>query len=386
MKKIFYFLIIFAFFFQSTFAFGLDFFSFTNIYEFLFGRQEENNIVVEEARPRLNNFGINAEEIVQTENPNLFKKQYIKEKEYDISDIKKIEEAQKKTLQKMQSLVMDLQKPQTVSETCDAGEDNEIEKCKQDLFVGCADSLYLGLEMTPECKEFSTADYTKYLSLKKKQDENPYIEPEKISSSVGDLLVSYNPYTSVNSDEQKDTINSTSINSDFTPIDIEKELEKRKIIEPEKPVEINLINRYNIFMPIKYGGWITGWGTLFAINGGKKEAGQIMNKYTAFGYNPYHPNTCITSLPYKTIDKFFGTNLNYCIKTGNVSCIVKIKNQIKDRAIEVIMIKNGKRAIFPLGDLGPAEWTGNAIDFTQCAKKSIGATGKDLVKFRPLAG
>ena len=46
------------------------------------------------------------------------------------------------------------------------------------------------------------------------------------------------------------------------------------------------------------------------------------------------------------------------------------------------MIKNGKSAVFPLGDLGPAEWTGNALDLNGCAAKKLGATGKDQVRFR----
>jgi hypothetical protein len=109
-----------------------------------------------------------------------------------------------------------------------------------------------------------------------------------------------------------------------------------------------------------------------------------MNQLTAFGYNPYHPKTCVVSLPYKTIDKFFSTTLNKCVKQSNVKCISNIKEKIKDELIEIVMMKNGKRATFPIGDFGPAEWTGNAIDLTPCTKKILGATGKDLVMFRPV--
>jgi hypothetical protein len=90
----------------------------------------------------------------------------------------------------------------------------------------------------------------------------------------------------------------------------------------------------------------------------------------------------LISLPYKTVDKFFGTNLNYCVRHGLLSCISDDKQKVKGKPIEVFMIKNGKSAVFPLGDLGPSEWTGNAADLNGCAARKLGASGKDQVRFR----
>lgn len=243
------------------------------------------------------------------------------------------------------------------------------------LFTKCADSAYGGNIMSSECKQFPDSDYQKYFDSK-----NSSNVPAAVSTSVGQITPT--PSSQSGGGFGGNTLQSDSINNNRTPLTPQEQIAQRNLIEPSTPSNFD-ISKTNTNAEAKFDGWITGYATLFAINGGANEAGQRMNKTTAFGYNPYDPKTCIASLPYKTIDKFFGTTLDQCIKTKNTSCIGQIKKQVKDRAIEVVMLKNGKQGVFPLGDLGPAEWTGNAIDFTRCAGNILGATGKDLVRFRP---
>lgn len=250
---------------------------------------------------------------------------------------------------------------------------------KKKIFVSCADSLYGGNVMTEECKQFPSSDYQTYIEAKNNQ-LNSTSSQAPVSTSLGQVTPS--PASSNGGGYGGNTVQSDSINSNRTPLTPKEQYDQRNLVEPAAPSNFD-ISKTNTDATAVFDGWITGWATLFAIKGGANEAGQKMNKTTAFGYNPYDPNTCIASLPYKTIDKFFGTTLDQCIKSRNTKCIGEIKKKVKDRAIEVIMLKNGKRGVFPLGDLGPAEWTGNAIDFTRCAGNIIGATGKDMVRFRP---
>lgn len=318
----------------------------------------------------------NTKNISETKNPDA-------PENFDYEDLLLLQNKQKEVQAKMKLLVINTDLKSTVNETCDYENINEKDDCKRDLFVGCADSLYLGLEMTEECQQFSTKDYLKFIEIKKNQEDEKIKTSGILQTDLGEIHIIENEYNSKSETGLKNSINSGSINTDKQIKNKEELLVERSIIEPLNEEVVSKIN-WNKKAYSAFYGWVTGWGTLFAVNGGKKEAGQIMNKYTAFGYNPYLKSTCIVSLPYKTIDKFFGTSLDYCVKTKNTNCVIKIKNLIKNRAIEVVMIKNGKRAVFPLGDFGPAEWTGNAIDFTSCARNVLGATGKDLIKFRPL--
>lgn len=304
----------------------------------------------------------------------------------EYEDLLRQQNSQKEIQAKMKLLLINTKEKDTVESTCKFLDEQENEDCKKDLFVGCAESLYLGFDMAYECKQFSTEDYLNFIKIKKKQIDEKIDESETLKTNFGEIKIinTEESRKTLAKEKTEETINSSSINNNLIVRDKKKEIEEKKIIQAAKPVQKIFKIFWNTKMPVYYSGWVTGWGTLFAINGGAKESGQEMNDYTAFGYNPYNSSVCIVSLPYKTVDKFFGTNLNYCIQTKNVACVLRIKSQLKNRAIEVVMIKNGKRVILPLGDFGPAEWTGNAIDFTSCARKTLGATGKDLVKFRPL--
>lgn len=308
------------------------------------------------------------------------------EKTLDYEDLLKQQNSQKEIQAKMKLLLMNTEEKNSVENTCKFSSQEEIDNCKKDLFVGCAESLYLGFDMASECKQFSTEDYLNFINIKKKQIDEKINESEILQTKLGEIKIinSEDSQKNVIKTEKDETINSSSINDDLSIKSKKIEVEEKKIVQSVKPIQKIFKIFWNTKMPVYYSGWVTGWGTLFATNGGEKESGQEMNDYTAFGYNPYNSSVCIVSLPYKTVDKFFGTNLNSCIKNKDISCILRIKTQLKNRAIEVVMIKNGKRTILPLGDFGPAEWTGNAIDFTSCARKTLGATGKDLVKFRPL--
>lgn len=308
----------------------------------------------------------------------------------------------------------------TAEETCEGSDLLEKDECKKSLFVGCAEALYLKFAIVNECVQFEKEDYVNYIKAKRELMKN--LEDGKegevsLDTKVGVVVPS--AFT-LSREELKNTIDSSVLNndfskSDFTQVSNESEVLTFKEIEKElkqdeeerlreefatKKLEQELIKKgeedkklanrkvLNSLLTsltgviVHYGGWVQGWATVFAVNGGRPEAGFKMYKTTAFGYNPYKHNNCLISLPYKTVDKFFGTNLNYCVRNGLLSCINADKQKVKGKPIEVVMIKNGKRGVYPLGDLGPAEWTGNALDLNGCAARELGASGKDQVRFR----
>jgi len=305
----------------------------------------------------------------------------------------------------------------TPEDTCKGNELLESEECKKSLFVGCAEALYLKFAIVNECVQFEKSDYVNYIKAKKQLIQNlerGKTGEIKIQTGVGELTPSA---FALSRAELEETIDSSVLNNDFSKVDLtavsnesekitfkevevelQKELLKQRQLEAEekklaetKLVEDSGVGEKKVLnsllssltgVIVKYTGWVQGWATIFATNGGRNEAGFKMYKTTAFGFNPYKSDTCLISLPYKTVDKFFGTNLNYCVRNKILSCIFADKSKVKGKPIEVTMIKNGKTAVFPLGDLGPAEWTGNALDLNGCAAKKLGATGKDQVRFR----
>lgn len=292
----------------------------------------------------------------------------------------------------MNDLVIKNNSTTTVEETCSGKNLLEKEECKKSLFIGCSEALFLKFALVNECTQFVKEDYVNYLKAKKYILQNigrTYYKPKSISTEVGEIIPS--EFT-LSKEELKDTIDSSVLNNDFSKnneaddakvvndsqVIQEKEIET---LQEDKKVLSSLIGSLTGVIA-NYTGWVQGWATIFAVNGGRHEAGFKMYKTTAFGYNPYNKNTCLISLPYKTVDKFFGTNLNFCVKSKNVSCVLNDKEKVKGRLIEVIMIKNGKKELLPLGDLGPAEWTGNALDMNGCAARKLGGSGKDQVRFR----
>lgn len=272
----------------------------------------------------------------------------------------------------------------TAESVCNTSQVADTNSCKKGIFSGCAESLYAMLPMSPECSSFPTQDYRVYLQAKDDMLNRPnFFMPTDytVDTSVGKITPS-----SFDQSREEPAISPSSYMTNTVPYTDKELQEVQNQIQPDKSSEFKISNmRPND--SLHDGQWEVGNATLFAINGGGREAGQIMNKQTAFGYNPYDPNTCIVSLPFKTVDRFFGTTLDDCIKRKDRSCIMKMKTQVKDRAIEVVMVQTGARGIFPLGDLGPAEWAvkkNNAvIDLTRCVGNKLRATGKDLVRFRP---
>lgn len=284
----------------------------------------------------------------------------------------------------------------TPEDTCKGNQLLENEECKKSLFIGCAEALYLKFAIVNECVQFDKSDYVNYIKAKRQLIQNlerGKTGEVKVQAEVGELTPSA---FALSRSELEGTIDSSVLNNDFskidlselsndsgiiTPQEVQKEIAEQADPEPEKKVLNSLLSSLTGVI-VKYTGWVQGWATIFATNGGRNEAGFKMYKTTAFGFNPYRADTCLISLPYKTVDKFFGTNLNYCVRNKILSCIFADKEKVKGKPIEVIMVKNGKSAVFPLGDLGPAEWTGNALDLNGCAAKKLGATGKDQVRFR----
>jgi hypothetical protein len=295
----------------------------------------------------------------------------------------------------------------TPEDTCQGNDLLQKDECKKSLFIGCVEALYLKFAIVNECVQFGKTDYVNYIKAKRQLIQNlerGNVGEIRIQTEVGEIAPSA---FSLSREELDATIDSSVLNNDFSKIDftsvsnnsekityseieaeLKSELDNQKMIEAQEKKAVGEKKVLNSLLSsltgviVKYTGWVQGWATIFAINGGRNEAGFKMYKTTAFGFNPYRADTCLISLPYKTVDKFFGTNLDYCVRNKLLSCIFTDKSKVKGKPIEVIMIKNGKSAIFPLGDLGPAEWTGNALDLNGCAAKKLGAKGKDQVRFR----
>lgn len=295
----------------------------------------------------------------------------------------------------MDDLVIKNNSTTTVDQTCSGKNLLENDECKKSLFIGCSEAMFLKFALVNECRQFSKDDYVNYLKAKKLALQNSgrlYYKPKPIQTEVGEVTPS--EFT-LSLADLKDTIDSSVLNNDFTknedanivndseainPNDINK-LEQDDSAGTSKKELASLLGSLTGVI-VKYSGWVQGWATIFAVNNGRPEAGFKMYKTTAFGYNPYKKDFCLVSLPYKTVDKFFGTSLDYCVKTKNVKCIQSEKAKVKGSPIEVLMIKNGLKDKFILGDLGPSEWTGNAIDLNGCVARKLKATGKDQVRFR----
>jgi hypothetical protein len=310
---------------------------------------------------------------------------------YDLDTLLASKDRQNLLEKKIKSLVLDTNLDLSVEKTCKNEDKTKELECKNDLFIGCGNSLFLGFEMAPECGQFEMFDYEKYLEFKKSTKQTVGQGGEYVDFSFGKVFVTQGEEYTLPKKEDEYIVNSHEINFDIS-IYSEEELQSERImlesgseVGIEREVSNNKVlgNILEKVVEKGFSGWVTGWATVFAVNGGKKEAGFKMNRLTAMGYNPYNSKVCIVSLPYKTIDKFYNTNLNKCVKQKNLKCILDVKSKIKNETIEVLMVKNGKKVTFPLGDFGPAEWTGNAIDLNGCAQKKLGATGKDLVMFRP---
>lgn len=282
----------------------------------------------------------------------------------------------------------------SISSTCGTGVTQSVVQCKQNLFISCAESLYARTELAPECSSFPAVDYQKYINSKvsylqttsnnsQTTNSNPFLptqttsqSPQPVNTSVGQVTPSLNEFSTQGS------VQNSAINQDRTPLSNELQVAERSFVEPTNNQNFTYSNT-NTLAPVANGEWVEGWGTLFAVRGGRSEAGQRMNARTAFGYNPYLSTTCIVSLPYKTVDRFFGTTIDACVKSRDRSCLARDKAKVKNRAIEVLNPVTNQRGVFPLGDFGPAEWTGNAIDFTKCSGDKLGITGKNKVRFRP---
>lgn len=261
-----------------------------------------------------------------------------------------------------------------VNSTCNQGTEADKLNCRQGLFQGCAEQMYASIPTSADCQSFQSSDYDNYLDSKRAAIASHSQSAQEIETSMGQItpsLYQYNPANTI----QNDTINP----APYVPTEAEVKANN----EAESPYKgrPQTLNDTNTNAQVQSGKdkWITGWGTLFCI-------GEKCNSVTALGFNPYGP--CIVALPYKTIDYYFETRTNNCVygdKEGKTigQCLKPYYEKVKGRAIEVEIIKNGKRGVFPLGDVGPNEWTGNAIDFTAACKPFLGVTGKDQTRFRP---
>lgn len=95
------------------------------------------------------------------------------------------------------------------------------------------------------------------------------------------------------------------------------------------------------------------------------------NGVGAFGANTRDPNLQGASLPFATLDEYFGSHRN-ARDIGNA------------RVIAYNPVTNQFSEPLPIVDKGPAKWTGNALDLTGAAGRSIGATGKDELLYMVL--
>lgn len=94
------------------------------------------------------------------------------------------------------------------------------------------------------------------------------------------------------------------------------------------------------------------------------------NGVGAWGADTRDPSLMGVSLPFKTLERWYGKDYNEFIKNNKPM-------------IEVTNPKTGKTILAPIVDAGPAEWTGHELDLTFAAARELGSTGKDTMTFRP---
>jgi hypothetical protein len=244
-------------------------------------------------------------------------------------------------------------------------------ECKKGVFQGCAESIYEKQTPPPECVKFPTADYVKYIQAKNNLIQNPGQKATPVQTSVGPITPS--PYVPSPNTTQNSAING----QPYTPTPQQQQQFNagQQNQFPNNTIPAQDTSKFtNAKAPVMPGkdGWIEGKGTVYCV-------GEKCNPTTAMGMDP---KGRLISLPYKTIDSLFGTKTDCLVKKTCSGNLAAEYAKVRGRAIEVEMIKNGKKGIFPLGDVGPAEWTGNAIDFTGPSCKELGCSGKDQVRFR----
>lgn len=114
-------------------------------------------------------------------------------------------------------------------------------------------------------------------------------------------------------------------------------------------------------------GEYEGYGTVFGLNLDGSIDYQD-NGQGKFGYNTRNTTLVGVSLPKATLIAMFGNNYSSFIRANTPQ-------------IQVTNPATGATIVAPIVDEGPAPWTGNAIDLTYAAAKSLGMTGRDRLRF-----
>jgi hypothetical protein len=116
------------------------------------------------------------------------------------------------------------------------------------------------------------------------------------------------------------------------------------------------------------GTVVTGRQTVFGRNydgspdaGDSANSGFFKNPLTGGQYDSHDPNQAFASLPFSVFRAAIGNPYDD-----------KIKNAVSNGAFKVAATVGGKTVTLPIGDLGPAAWTGNALDLSGGAAHQMG--------------
>lgn len=126
------------------------------------------------------------------------------------------------------------------------------------------------------------------------------------------------------------------------------------------------------------GTVVTGRQTVFGTNydgspdaGDQANSGFFNNPKTGTPYNSHDTNQAFASLPFSVYRAAIGNPYDD-----------KLKQAVSNGAYHVRATVGGKTQDFPIGDLGPAAWTGNALDLSGGAARQMGLTDNGKASYQ----
>jgi hypothetical protein len=224
-----------------------------------------------------------------------------------------------------------------------AGSSNPLQ-CNRELFISCASS-YEDSQIIPiQCERYSPYEYGDFINYSFQNPNNT------VSDYFDSKLKGQNLLTNIEYKQNETTL--------------------KNIFEDKKGEKSGWATWFGhgpngeydkLAGTSQYGGWTGGCAL------GNKNPGC---------YQARNKNTCIVSIPKSTMQEFYGIS-------GSKE---SIRNLLDSKPnIEVRNTANNKCTVAHLGDVGPGEKTGKAIDLTGCVMKSLGGSGMIHAHFRPLA-
>jgi len=131
-------------------------------------------------------------------------------------------------------------------------------------------------------------------------------------------------------------------------------------------------NHDSVTVPSPNHDSITGRSTIFGLNY-NGSIDRTDNGEGYFGYNTRDKSLIGVSLPIPVVDQSIGNH--------RLQSVVK---SIKNKEYTVHVIYGDKSIIAPIVDVGPAAWTGNAIDLTYGAVQALSIPDNSIVSYEIL--